>query len=104
MRRETLLAYADAVPTAGVAADAQSSYGDGDGRSASAQAQVVVCDGDVNVVGGLPWAAWKPQATALSDQMHVGWGYLASRAEGNNGTSVFVTTTSTGFRQAKASM
>ena len=57
MRRETLLAYADA----GVAADAQSSYGVGDGRSGSTQAQVVVCDGDINPVGGLPWVALRQQ-------------------------------------------
>jgi hypothetical protein len=81
VRCDTLLAYADAaarvvaVPTAGVA-DAESSNGDGDGRSASAQAQVVVGDGDVNAVGGVPWTACGPQATALSDQMHVGWRYL----------------------------
>ena len=73
VRCDTLLAYAaDAarlvdVPAAGVAADAESP--NGDGRS-------VVVDGvdvDVDAVGGVPWAAWGPRATALSDQTHVGW-------------------------------
>ena len=66
------------VPTATVAADAVSENGDGvgDGRSASAQVQFVV--GDVNAEGGVsvPWAAWGPRATALSDQTQVGWRYL----------------------------
>ena len=68
------------IPTAGIAADAESSNGDGDGRSASAQAQVVVGDGDVNAVGGVPWVAWGPRATADARGMDV----LALRAEGNN--------------------
>ena len=66
------------VPTVTVAADAESSNGDGleDGRPESAQAQFVV--GDVNAEGGVsvPWAAWGPRATALSDQTQVGWRYL----------------------------
>jgi hypothetical protein len=68
------------IPTAGIAADAESSNGDGDGRSALAQAQVVVGDGDVNAVGGVPWVAWGPRATADAREMDV----LALRAEGNN--------------------
>jgi len=81
VRRATLLAYADAarvvVPNAAtLAADAESSDGDGDGRSASASAQAHVAVGDVNAEGSVPWAAWGPRATALSDQTHVGWRYL----------------------------
>jgi hypothetical protein len=82
VRCDTLPAYVDTaarvvvVPTAGVAVDAGSSIGDGDSRSASAQAQVVVGDGDVNAVRDVPCAAWGPQATTLSNQMHVGWRYL----------------------------
>jgi len=81
VRCATLLAYADAsrveIPAATVAADAESSDGDGGGRLASAQAkaqvQARVVVGDVNAGGGVPWAAWGPRATALSDQTHVGW-------------------------------
>jgi hypothetical protein len=84
VRCATLLAYADAaravVPDATVAADAESSDGDGDGdgegRSASASAQAQVVVGEVNAEEGVPWAAWGPRATALSDQTHVGWRYL----------------------------
>jgi hypothetical protein len=89
VRCATLLAYADAAaaaarvvvptPTATVAADAESSNGDGHGRSASsgqAQAQAQVVVGDVNAEAGVPWVAWGPRATALSDQTHVGWRYL----------------------------
>jgi hypothetical protein len=82
VRCATLLAYADAarvravVPNAAVAADAESSDGDGDGRSASTQAQARVVVGDVNAEEGVPWAAWGPRATALSDQTHVRWRYL----------------------------
>ena len=76
VRCDTLLAYAAAAardpsvmvvddPTAGGAAG--SSNGE---RKTQAQARVVVGDGDV------PWAAWGPRATALSDQTHVGWRYL----------------------------
>jgi hypothetical protein len=61
------------VPTAGVAADVESSNGDGDDRSASARAQAVVGDGDVNAVGGVSWAAWGPPTRAPSDHMHAGW-------------------------------
>ena len=80
VRCATLLAYADAarvvVPDATVAADAESSDGDGDDRSASAQAEAHVVVGEVNAEEGVPWAAWGPRATALSDQTHVGWRYL----------------------------
>jgi hypothetical protein len=81
VRCATLLAYADAargvVLTPTVAADAESSDGDADGRSASASAQAQVAVGDdVNGEGGVPWAAWGPRATALSDQTHVRWRYL----------------------------
>lgn len=83
VRCATLLAYADAAarevvltPNATVAADAESSDGDGDGRSASSQAQARVVVDDVNAEGGVPWAAWGPRATALSDETHVRWRYL----------------------------
>ena len=77
VRCDTLLAYAaDAAarvvvdPTAGIAVDAESSQGQG-------RARVVVGDGDVDAVGKcVPWVAWGPRATALSDQTHVGWRYL----------------------------
>lgn len=70
VRCATLLAYADAaaaravVPTAtvAVAADGESSSG----RSAQ----------DVDAEGVVPWAAWGPRATAVSDQTHVVWRYL----------------------------
>jgi hypothetical protein len=62
------------VPTAGGAADAESSNGDEDGRLASAQAQVMVGD-------GVPWAAG--DRTALSDQMHV-WKYLLGEWGGDD--------------------
>jgi hypothetical protein len=78
VRCDTLLTYAAAAardpsvmvvvdPTAGGAAG--SSNGE---RETQAQARVVVGDGD----GDVPWAAWGPRATALSDQTHVGWRYL----------------------------
>jgi hypothetical protein len=80
VRYATLLAYADAAaravvptPNATVAADGESPDGDCDGRSVSGSALVV---GDVNAEGGVPWVAWGPRATALSDQTHVGWRYL----------------------------
>ena len=69
VRCNTLLAYADAVgqarvptPSAGVADADADADGDEDDRS---QAQVVVKG------GGVPWAAWGPRATSLSDQTHV---------------------------------
>src|SRR6266403_362021 len=78
----TLLAYADGTHVAGptdsvaVAADTESSNSDGDGQSASVQAQAQAVVDDANVEGSVPWAAWGPRATAMSDQTHVGWRYL----------------------------
>ena len=70
VRCNTLLAYADAArlaPTVTVATDAKSS----DGDATQAQAQAVV-----DAEGSVPWAAWGPRVTAVSDQTHVGWRYL----------------------------
>ena len=112
VRCDTLLAYADAAgrarvptPTAGVAnadADAESWNGDGDDRS---RAQVVV-EG-----GGVPWVAWGPRATSLSDQTHVEWRYLlgerrATIEEGEAGVDRIRIRDYNPYRirQAKASM
>jgi hypothetical protein len=88
VRCATLLAYADGarmVPTAtaAVAADAESWNGGGDGRSASAQAQAGVGDANADNDAGVgtdddsvPWDAWGPRATAVSDDEHVEWSYL----------------------------
>jgi len=56
VRSATLLAYADAARVV----------------PASAQVQVVVGEADA----GVPWDAWGPRATAVSDHTHVGWRYL----------------------------
>jgi hypothetical protein len=69
VRCATLLTYADGahvVPpaTATVASDAESSDGDGDGRSASADNDAKGGTGD----DGVPWDAWGPRATAMSDR------------------------------------
>ena len=65
VRSATLLAYADAARV-GPAATASSND---DGQS---QVQVVV--GEANA--GVPWDAWGPRGTAVSDHTHVGWRYL----------------------------
>jgi hypothetical protein len=82
LRYATLLAYAEgahAVPTATIAyAHHESSNGDEDGQSVLMQYVVGDANADNNAVGGVngddvPWGAWGPRATAVSERLRLGW-------------------------------
>jgi hypothetical protein len=79
VRCATLLAFADGahvVPTATATADVESSNGDRDAVLAQAVAGDADADNDnggVTEDGSVPWDAWGPQATAVSDHPQVGW-------------------------------
>jgi hypothetical protein len=77
VRCSTLLAYAGGdrlvLATATIVADAESSNGDGDGQSARVQAVMGDANADIDAKGGtgdVPWDAWGPRATAVSDHTH----------------------------------
>jgi hypothetical protein len=107
VRCATLLAYADAAAAAAArvpVVPTESSNGDGQ----SASARDVLGDGDVVVEAGVPWDAWGPRATAMSDQTdwHVGCRYMLGEREATiEGDEIRIRDYNPyRIRQAKASM